>query len=126
MKKFLERFSKKTKPEAQEQSAVNEPPTSPRKKRGLDRFTILSWAVTILLTVSLLGGTLYYKSTLPPVVVTVPAEATEESAAGQPQVGTPGHERVSGDLDAGRQPQPAARAPRVLARRCHRGVLRHP
>ena len=82
MKKFLERFSKQTKPETQEQSAVNEPPTSPRKKRGLDRFAILSWVVTILLTVSLLGGTLYYKSTLPPVIVTAPAEATEESAAG--------------------------------------------
>ena len=98
MKTLLERikslFTRKPKPESepQAQSAVNEPPTSPRskpKQKG-DRFTLLSWGLTMLLVVSLLGSTLYYKSTLPPIVVTAPPQATEESTrVGQPQVDVP-------------------------------------
>ncbi len=62
-------------------SAVDEPGTTPRKEKRTDRFTLVSWAVTVLLVIGLLGGTLYYKSTLPPTVVTV-AAATEEATAG--------------------------------------------
>lgn len=89
MKKFLERFSKKPKPEPQAEAAVNEPATSPRPKRRTDRFALVSWALTIVIVAALLGGTLYYKSTLPPVTVTVAAEATPDSGTGQPQVGVP-------------------------------------
>jgi hypothetical protein len=83
MKNFLERikspFKKKSKPESQAQSAVDEPPTQPKSKQKpkADRFTLISWAVTILVVVSLLGGTLYYKSTLPPQVVTVSEQPTQ-------------------------------------------------
>lgn len=90
MKRFLEtiraRFSKKsgkTESEPKDTSAVNEPPTSPRAKRKPDRFTIVSWSLTFILVASLLGSTLYYKSTLPPVVTTISAAATPESDAGQ-------------------------------------------
>ncbi|NJN79047.1 MAG: peptidoglycan DD-metalloendopeptidase family protein [Anaerolineales bacterium] len=94
MKKLLERikllFARK--PEPQAQSAVDEPPTSPRSKSKpkTDRFTLVSWGLTILLVVSLLGSTLYYKSTLPTTIITNPPQATEESSGvGQPQVGAP-------------------------------------
>lgn len=98
MKTLLEKikslFTQKPKPESepQAQSAVDEPPTEPRSKQKpkADRFTLISWVVTIVLVVSLLGSTLYYKSTLPPTVVTAPPQATEESTGvGQPQVGAP-------------------------------------
>lgn len=74
-----------------ERSTIDEPPTSPRSetRRGVDRFTVVSWAVTLLLVVGLLGGTLYYKSTLPPVYVTVEPPPTAASDAGQPQAGLP-------------------------------------
>lgn len=63
-------------------SAVNEPITSPRKDtKQSNRFNLISWGVTIFLVAGLLGGTLYYKSTLPPTIVTIPA-ATEEASAG--------------------------------------------
>lgn len=73
--------------------AVDEPGTTPRKEKKTDRFTVVSWVVTVLLVIGLLGGTLYYKSTLPPSVVTV-AAATEEASAGGtspvPQAGSGG------------------------------------
>src|SRR5688572_14740937 len=91
MKTFVERikslFQRKSKPE-QPQFAVDEPPTSPRSqpKQKVDPFTLISWAVTILVVVSLLGSTLYYKSTLPNNVVSAPPQATAES---EPQAGVP-------------------------------------
>ncbi|MBN8582218.1 MAG: peptidoglycan DD-metalloendopeptidase family protein [Anaerolineae bacterium] len=98
MKPFFERikslFPAKKKADAQQPqpvSAVNEPITTPRKEKKADRFSIISWAVTVVLVASLLGGTVYYKSTLPPVVVTVAAEATEAaSGEGEPIVVNPG------------------------------------
>ena len=88
MKPFFERikslFPAKKKAEVQSSqpvSAVNEPITTPRKEKKADRFGIISWVVTVVLVVSLLGGTVYYKSTLPPVIVTV-APATEEASEG--------------------------------------------
>jgi murein DD-endopeptidase MepM/ murein hydrolase activator NlpD len=90
MKNLLEKFrtffsslAQKFKRKPKEVSAVNEPPTSPRTKRGADRFSIVSWALTFIVVAGLLGSTLYYKSTLPPVIVTVSAQATPESDAGQ-------------------------------------------
>src|SRR6185369_16903412 len=43
-------------------SATNEPPTSPRQKRKPDRFTLISWVVTLVIVVSLLGSTILYKN----------------------------------------------------------------
>ncbi len=65
-------------------SAAEEPKTAPRqdnKEKKTDRFTVISWGITGLLVVSLLSGTLYYKSTLPPVIVSVAPAATEETAS---------------------------------------------
>lgn len=94
MKKFLERFKKKQQPEPA--TAENEP--KPRHKA--DRFSIVSWVLTIVLVVSLLGGTLYYKSTIPPTVVTVPAEPTPLAEEGQPQVGEPALGQGGGGFSA--------------------------
>jgi murein DD-endopeptidase MepM/ murein hydrolase activator NlpD len=94
MKKFLERFKKKQQPEPV--TAENEP--KPRHKA--DRFSIVSWVLTIVLVVSLLGGTLYYKSTIPPTVVTVPAEPTPLAEEGQPQVGEPALSQGGGGFSA--------------------------
>lgn len=93
MKPFLDRirsiFPARKKSEAEqpaEVSAVNEPATSPRKEKKADRFSIISWAVTFVLVAGLLAGTLYYKSTLPPVVVTVPSGATQEASSGTGEI----------------------------------------
>jgi len=89
-----QRFKRKPKAQA-DVPAINEPPTAPRVARSekpkADRFTIVSWAVTILLVAVLLGSTLYYKSTLPPVIVTVPqpTSAAGTTSVGAPQVGEP-------------------------------------
>ncbi len=105
MKSFLEkirasfsalgqRFKRKPKAQA-DVPASNEPPTAPREPRNtqpkVDRFAVISWVVTIVLVVALLGSTLYYKSTLPPVIVTVPqpTSAAETSSEGTPQTGEP-------------------------------------
>ena len=93
MKKFLDRFKKKQeKPEPQEVTTENEP------KRKADRFSVVSWVLTIMVVVSLLGGTLYYKSTIPPTVVTVAAEPTTPAEEGQPQVGVPAVSQDGGGL----------------------------
>lgn len=94
MKNFLEKIKAffirkpKVEVETQAQSAVEEPPTQPKAKAKLkaDRFMLVSWAVTFIVVASLLGGTLYYKSTLPPVVMTI-APTQESSETNQP-VGT--------------------------------------
>lgn len=82
IKTFFTRFARKPK----EQSAVDEPPTQPKvnRKQKADRFMLVSWGVTLILVISLLGSTLYYKSTLPPVVMTVAAPTEESSEIAQP------------------------------------------
>jgi murein DD-endopeptidase MepM/ murein hydrolase activator NlpD len=107
MKSFLEKIRAslsalgkafKRKPKAQaDVPAISEPPTSPRESRALranpkaDRFAIISWVVTIVIVAALLGSTLYYKSTLSPVIVTVPqpTSAADSTGAGTPQTGEP-------------------------------------
>ena len=60
MKKILEKFTaKKEKPEPQAESAVSEPGSSLPPQRKMDRFATVSWGLTFLLGISLLGGTLY-------------------------------------------------------------------
>jgi len=95
MKKFLERFNNK-KQQPEPATAENEP--KPRHKA--DRFSIVSWVLTIVLVVSLRGGTLYYKRPIPPTVVTVPAEPTPLAEEGQPQVGEPALSQGGGGFSA--------------------------
>lgn len=89
MKTFLERIKSLFTRKPKDQSAVDEPPTQPKSERKpkADRFMLVSWAMTLVLVISLLGSTLYYKSTLPPVVMTV-APATEESSENTQPNGT--------------------------------------
>src|SRR5688572_23134907 len=100
IKTFFSSFGQKTKSEPKVESAVNEPSTSPKpeQKPKADRFMMVSWGITIFVVIILLGSTLYYKSTLPPTVMTAPSQATEASSGtGQPQVGDPtGSEEGSG------------------------------
>lgn len=79
-------FKKKSQPEPQIASAVDEPPTSPRLKQTskADRFTLISWGVTILVVVSLLSGTLYYKNAFPPQVMTAPEQPTQSASDSNP------------------------------------------
>ncbi len=69
MKKFLEKIKSafaalgsKLKRKPKDASAVREPATAPRPKRKLDRFTIVSWAATVLIVVALLSATILYKN----------------------------------------------------------------
>jgi murein DD-endopeptidase MepM/ murein hydrolase activator NlpD len=90
LEKFRARFSKRAKPvESEPRSAVDEPVTTPREKKKTDRFSFVSWMLTLVLVAGLLGSTLYYKSTLPPVIVTVPAATTQEAAGGEFQPSVP-------------------------------------
>ncbi|MBE0672658.1 MAG: peptidoglycan DD-metalloendopeptidase family protein [Anaerolineales bacterium] len=96
MKSFLEkirasfsalgqRFKRQPKVQA-DAPALSEPSAKPKA----DRFAIVSWVVTIFIVVALLGSTLYYKSTLPPKIVTVaqPTNSPDTTSAGQsPQAG---------------------------------------
>lgn len=88
-----ERFKRKPKVQT-DVPAISEPPTSPREPREnpkADRFAIISWVVTIVIVAALLGSTLYYKSTLPPTIVTVPqpTNTAETNSEGTPQTGEP-------------------------------------
>ena len=65
--------------------AVNEPPTTPRKKGKLDRFTAISWVVTLVIVVSLLISTILYKNAQASTVISAP-QATPESGNGKPVV----------------------------------------
>jgi murein DD-endopeptidase MepM/ murein hydrolase activator NlpD len=68
--------------------ATSEPATSPRKNGKLDRFTLISWAVTLVIVVSLLGSTIWYKNTNPSSPVN-PPQATPESGGTDPLAGAP-------------------------------------
>jgi murein DD-endopeptidase MepM/ murein hydrolase activator NlpD len=77
-------------------SAVNESPTKPRPqgvKRRVDRFTVVSWGITLLLVTALLGGTIFYKNsrstTYAPVSQPTSVPTSEPSVGDQPQVGAP-------------------------------------
>jgi len=72
----------------------SEPPAAPRtlrEKLKVDRFTIISWVVTLLVVVSLLGSTIFYKNSLPNnfTPAAIPTSPAGGSGAGQPQVGVP-------------------------------------
>jgi len=87
MKNFLERvrsllvtIGTKFKRKPKDVSALNEPITEPRKpsaKRKPDRFTVISWVVTIFVAIASLGLTILYKNSRP----TDYAQAQPTSAA---------------------------------------------
>jgi murein DD-endopeptidase MepM/ murein hydrolase activator NlpD len=75
-------------------SAVNEPITKPRTspKTKVDRFTVISWVVTIFVVAALLGATVFYKNShhvYAAVAQPTSSAAGEASATVQPQVGEP-------------------------------------
>jgi murein DD-endopeptidase MepM/ murein hydrolase activator NlpD len=102
MKNFLEKirsffalFSTKIKRKPKDVSAVSEPVTRPRAsstKRKVDRFTVISWVVTIVLVGTLLGSAILYKNSRPTTYVPVvqPTSSAGETPDGaQPQPGAP-------------------------------------
>ena len=93
MKKFLENirsffasFGTKLKRKPKSEST-----DSPRVKEKADRFTIISWVVTIFIVTALLVSTILYKNSLPTTVISLPQPTSpaETSGDGQPQVGEP-------------------------------------
>lgn len=79
-----QKFKRKPKVEA----AVNEPPITPRVKGKVDRFTIISWVLTLMIVAGLVGSTIFYKNTRA-ASYTPAMQPTLEAAAAQPQVGVP-------------------------------------
>lgn len=86
MKNLLERIKSLFTRKPKEQSAVDEPATQPKanRKQKVDKFTLISWAATLILVVGLLGSALYYKSNQEPVIVTI-APTQETSGTNQTQ-----------------------------------------
>ncbi|CAG0983861.1 Murein hydrolase activator EnvC [Anaerolineales bacterium] len=96
------RFKRKPK-EQKAVAAVNEPITTPRgqaaqsaqgtKSKKVDRFSVISWVVTLLLVTTLLGGTVFYKNSHPtattPIKQPTSIPTSEPSAGTQAQVGAP-------------------------------------
>jgi murein DD-endopeptidase MepM/ murein hydrolase activator NlpD len=60
----------------------------PAKDKTADRFTVISWVVTILIVISLLTSTILYKNSRPSTIIQSPLP-TVESGADQPQPGVP-------------------------------------
>lgn len=98
MKPFLEktrsflssltsRFKRKPK-HAADTPATKEPSTAPRKNGRMDRFTLISWIVTGVIVVSLLGSTILYKNTKSSGAQ-LPPQATQEAGINPAVVGIP-------------------------------------
>ncbi len=91
IRSFFASLGEKFKRKPKDVSAVNEPPTTPRAlraKRKADRFTIMSWVVTLLVVVALLGSTILYKNSRP-VIFTPAPPPTSTTGADQPPLGAP-------------------------------------
>jgi murein DD-endopeptidase MepM/ murein hydrolase activator NlpD len=99
MKPFLEktrsflstltsRFKRKPKQQAADTPATKEPSTAPRKNGRMDRFTLISWIVTGVIVVSLLGSTIIYKNTKSSGAQ-LPPQATQEAGVNPAVVGIP-------------------------------------
>lgn len=102
MKKKLEKFrsafaalGKKNKQNSKDVPASSEPVTTPRKqpKPKIDRFMVISWAVTIILAVTLLGSAVLYKNLRTNIKKTAAqptsSAAIESSTPPQPEVSIP-------------------------------------
>ncbi len=98
MKPFLEktrsflsalgsRFKRKPK-QAAGTLATKEPSTTPRKGGKLDRFTLISWVITGIIVVSLLGSTILYKNANASSAQ-LPPQPTQEAGVDPAGVGVP-------------------------------------
>ena len=101
MKKIFEKFrslfaalGRKTEHKPKDVSAVSEPSTTPRvqaapsAKRKLDRFTVISWVVTIFIIAALLTSTILYKNSRTKIYIPVP-QPTSTPGTELIQVGAP-------------------------------------
>lgn len=93
IRSFFSALGQKLKRKPKVEAVVNQPPATPRSlnaKNKAERFTIISWVLTLMMVVGLLGSTLLYKSSLPNTYAYAPVtQPTNESGAGQPEVGVP-------------------------------------
>ncbi len=85
-------LGQRLKGKSKDASAINEPPTTPRAqgvKRKTDRFTLISWVITVLIVTTLLSSTILYKNS-PSTNTPLSTQPTSEaSGAGQPQIAVP-------------------------------------
>ena len=94
IRSFFASLGTKLKRKPKDVSAVSEPPATPpalSTKLKADPFTIISWVVTILVVIALLGSTIFYKNSLPTnfTPAAIPTSPAGGSGAGQPQFGVP-------------------------------------
>jgi len=97
VRSFFSALSQNLKHKPKAVSAVNEPPTAPRTsgaKRKVDRFTVISWVLTILIVTALLGSTILYKNSRPASILTsaqpTSAVSVDPAAVGAPIAGGDG------------------------------------
>ena len=114
IRSFFAKLSTKLKRKPKDVSAVNEPSTAPRTpsaKRRVDRFTVISWVVTILVVVASLGSTIYYKNSRPttynPIAQPTSSATGKSSNTPLPQSGVP-------DIEAGADGSGVSSIPRKL------------
>ncbi len=103
LRSFFSAFGQKIKRKNKITSAVNEPPTTPRKqgaKRKLDRFAVISWGFTILIAGTLLSSTILYKNSLPAINSPAMQPTSEASSDGQVQPFEPVEGSVGNDLSS--------------------------
>ncbi|MBC7876036.1 MAG: peptidoglycan DD-metalloendopeptidase family protein [Anaerolineales bacterium] len=86
IRSFFASLGTKLKRKPKSESANSESPS-----RGkADRFTIISWVVTVFVVLTLLISTILYKNSLPAIIPPLPtAVPTDTSGTGQPQTGEP-------------------------------------
>lgn len=88
IRSFFATLGTKFKRKPKDVSAVSKP----RAKGKADRFTVISWAITIFVVAALLTSTILYKNSLPATISPPPQPTSPgdtSSDAGQPQVGEP-------------------------------------
>lgn len=87
---FFSAFGKKTE---------RNPESAPQTKGRLDRFSIVSWIVTVVLVVSLIGSTIYYKNSRP-ATIAPSVQPTSAAGVGQPDPGVPAISADGGAVSA--------------------------
>jgi len=84
LRSFFSAFGQKLKRNPKNDSAVNaQTPASPVKVR-LDRFTMISWGLTLVIVIALLGSTILYKNSHTSNTSPSAQSTSEPSGSGQP------------------------------------------